>query len=120
MKNRNILFFIISLCSLSLHTVAQTDTEPYEMTIDGVKVIVHPSHNQLISVVTVIKGGVQNYPAEKQGIEGLAIRALTECGTVNDDKNSFKDKLDKVSGQVYWKFHYGFCHLQDELRVDRF
>jgi len=99
MKNRNILFFIISLCSLSLQSVAQS--EPYEMTIEGVKVIVHPSHNQLISVVTVIKGGVQNYPAEKQGIEGLAMRALTECGTVNDDKNSFKDKLDKVSGQVY-------------------
>jgi zinc protease len=27
--------------------------------------------------------------------------ALTECGTMKDDKNAFKDKLDKVSAQVY-------------------
>jgi predicted Zn-dependent peptidase len=99
MKNRIIIFFLLSLLAFSHTGLAQS--QPYEMTIEGVKVIVHPANNQLITIMTVIKGGVQNYPAEKQGIESLAMSALTECGTINDDKNSFKNKLDKVSGQVF-------------------
>ena len=74
--------------------------KPYEMNINGVKVIVQPSGNEIVEIVTVIKGGVQNYPANKAGIESLAINALTECGTLKDEKNSFKDKLDKVSAEV--------------------
>src|SRR5689334_17155216 len=75
-------------------------TEPYDMMVNGVKVIVQPSGNDIVVVQTVIKGGVQNYLAPKAGIENLAVQALTECGTVKDDKNSFKNKLDKVSAQV--------------------
>lgn len=74
--------------------------EAYEMTVNGVKVIVQPSGNEIVVIKTVIKGGVQNYPAAKAGIESLAITGLTECGTVKDDKNSFKNKLDKVSAQI--------------------
>jgi len=72
----------------------------YEMTVNGVKVIVQPSGNEIIEVLTVFKGGVQNYPADQAGVESLAITALTECGTKNDSKNSFKDKLDKVSAEI--------------------
>ncbi len=75
--------------------------EPYEMMVDGVKVIVQPVNNEIVQIQTVFKGGVQNYDTSKAGIEDLAITALTECGTANDDKNSFKNKLDKVSGQIY-------------------
>jgi predicted Zn-dependent peptidase len=74
--------------------------EAYEMNINGVKVIVQPSGNDIVVIQTIIKGGVQNYPATKAGIESLAMTALTECGTLKDDKNSFKDKLDKVSAQL--------------------
>jgi len=71
------------------------------MMVDGVKVIVQPSGNEIVVIQTVLKGGVQNYTADKAGIESLAMNALTECGTANDDKNSFKNKLDKVNAQVY-------------------
>ena len=74
--------------------------EAYELNINGVKVIVQPSGNEIVEVLTIIKGGVQNYTAAKAGIENLAITALTECGTLKDDKNSFKNKLDKVSAEV--------------------
>ena len=75
--------------------------DAYEMTVSGVKVIVQPSGNDILEIQTIIKGGVQNYSFDKQGIESLAMNGLTECGTKNDDKNSFKDKLDKLSAQVY-------------------
>ncbi len=76
-------------------------SDAYEMMVNGVKVIVQPSHNEIVEIQTVIKGGVQNYPASKEGIESLAMTALTECGTKNDSKDAFKNKLDKVSGSVY-------------------
>ena len=94
----------IFTCLLILACIGQAAAqkkEPYEMMIDGVKVIVQPVNNEIVQIQTVFKGGVQNYDTSKAGIEDLAITALTECGTANDDKNSFKNKLDKVSGQMY-------------------
>lgn len=83
--------------------------QPYDMLVDGVKVIVQPSGNEIVEIQTIIKGGVQNYTAGKAGIEVLAMRALTECGTAKDDKNSFKNKLDKVSAQVYGNSQMDFA-----------
>ena len=85
----------------TLFLSAKAQNKPaYDMTVNGVKVIVQPSGNEIVEIITVFKGGVQNYPADKAGIESLAITALTECGTKNDSKNSFKDKLDLVSAEI--------------------
>jgi predicted Zn-dependent peptidase len=90
---------LIAFTLFSMASFAQTK-DAYDMMINGVKVIVQPSGNDIVVIRTVIKGGVQNYPANKAGIESLAINALTECGTKNDNKNSYKDKLDLVTAQV--------------------
>jgi zinc protease len=91
---------ILILFAIPFSIYAQTD-KAYDMDINGVKVIVQPSGNEIVVIQTIIKGGVQNYAADKAGIESLAMNALTECGTTKDDKNSFKNKLDKISAQVY-------------------
>lgn len=80
---------------------ASAQKKPYETTINGVKVIVQPSGNDIVEIRTIIKGGVQNYPENKAGIESLAMMALTECGTRLRDKNSFKNQLDEVSARVF-------------------
>ncbi len=92
---------LITGCALfvGLSSFAQ-GKQAYEMTINGVKVIVQPTSNEILEIQTIIKGGVQNYPASQAGIESLAFNALTECGTEKDDKNSFKNKLDKASANV--------------------
>ena len=90
---------ILIAFSTPLLIYAQTN-KAYEMNINDVKVIVQPSGNEIVVVQTIIKGGVQNYSADKAGIESLAMTGLTECGTMKDDKNSFKNKLDKISAQV--------------------
>jgi zinc protease len=112
MNNRIYKPIFIALVALTIvcKTSAQ-EKEPYEMMVDGVKVIVQPVSNEIVQIQTVFKGGVQNYPALKAGIENLAISALTECGTENDDKNSFKNKLDKVSGQMYGNAGMDFSTL---------
>jgi zinc protease len=98
---KHIQFIAIWVMALTPGLLPAQTGEPYDMTINGVKVIVQPSGNDIVVIQTLIKGGVQNYPAAKAGIEDLAVKALTECGTEKDDKNSFKDKLDKVSAYVY-------------------
>ncbi len=93
--------FTASIFVTSTLIVAAQIKAPYEMNIEGVKVIVQPTGNEIVEIQTVLKGGVQNYAPGKDGIESLAINALVECGTIKDDKNSFKNKLDKVSARVY-------------------
>ncbi len=96
--------YIITLSVMAAITgikPAMAQNKPYDFMVDGVKVIVQPSGNDIVSIETIIKGGVANYPADKQGIESLAMTALTECGTAKHDKNSFKDALDKVSASIY-------------------
>jgi zinc protease len=96
-KNKLMLLFIAATFIIK---PAFAQNKAYEITVDGVKVIVQPSGNDIVEIQTVIKGGLQNYPADKMGIESLAMTALTECGTVSQDKNSFKNALDKVSAEL--------------------
>lgn len=98
---KKIFLYIKLTAALSLPLLLQAQMgKAYDMVVNGVKVIVQPSGNDIVVIQTIVKGGVQNYPVAKAGIESLAMSALTECGTTKDDKNSFKDKLDKVSAQV--------------------
>lgn len=96
-KNMFLLLITASIFSIN---AANAQNEPYETMVDGVKVIVQPSGNDIVEIQTVIKGGVQNYPAAKAGIESLTMSSLTECGTLKHDKNAFKDLLDKVSADM--------------------
>jgi zinc protease len=97
---KKIVVYILILIAALPTGVAAQNNKPYEMMVSGVKVIVQPSGNEIVVVQTGIKGGVQNYAADKAGIENMAVSALTECGTETDDKNSFKNKVDKVSAQI--------------------
>jgi predicted Zn-dependent peptidase len=106
---KNIFFFLFILAFLP--AMAQ-ENKPYEMMVNGVKVIVVPSGNEIVQIDLVIKGGVQNYTPEKAGIENLAMTALTECGTKKDDKNSFKNKLDEVDARIYGSANKDASHFQ--------
>ncbi|HVV56044.1 MAG TPA: pitrilysin family protein [Mucilaginibacter sp.] len=97
-KKISILLAAAALFSLN---AVYAQSKAYQTTVDGVKVIVQPSGNDIVEIQTIIEGGVQNYPPGKAGIESLAMTALTECGTLHHDKNAFKDALDKVNAELY-------------------
>lgn len=104
------IFFLIFLLPTVL--INAQDSKPYQLMVNGVKVIVVPSGNEIVQVDLVIKGGVQNYPLEKAGIEKLAMIALTECGTLKNDKNSFKNQLDEVDARIYGSSGRDASHFQ--------
>jgi zinc protease len=95
------IYLLLIAASASAAGTASAQQKAYEMMVDGVKVIVQPSGNDIVEIQTVIKGGVQNYPAGKAGIEAMAMNGLNECGTLKHDKNAFKNQLDKISAAVY-------------------
>jgi len=88
------------------------EAKPYEMTVNGVKVIVVPSGNDIVQIDMVIKGGVQNYTADQAGIEKLSLKALTECGTMKRSKNDFKNALDEVDAKMYTSSNQDAAHIQ--------
>jgi zinc protease len=95
------IYLLLIAAATGVVNTASAQQKAYEMMVDGVKVIVQPSGNDIVEIQTVIKGGVQNYPANKAGIEAMAMNALNECGTLKHDKNAFKNQLDKISAAVY-------------------
>lgn len=101
MKKRNLFALLVVAAIYTSNTATAQDNKPYETMVSGVKVIVQPSGNDIVEIQTIIRGGVENYPAEKMGIEGMAINALTECGTLKHTKNEFKNILDKVSAELW-------------------
>ncbi|HZH66927.1 MAG TPA: pitrilysin family protein [Flavisolibacter sp.] len=105
---KNIIFFFLLLSA----TANAQENKPYEMMVNGVKVIVVPSGNEIVQIDMVIKGGVQNYTADKAGIEKLAMTALTECGTMKRSKNDFKNALDEVDAKMYAYTGRDAAHVQ--------
>jgi zinc protease len=95
------IFTLLITSAIATITRAQEIAKPYDMTVDGVQVIVQPSGNDIVEIQTIIRGGVQNYPVTKMGIESMAMNALSECGTLKHDHDSFNNALDKVSAYVY-------------------
>lgn len=99
--------------ALLFATVANAqEKKPYEMNVNGVKVVVVPSGNEIVQVDMVIKGGLQNYTGNQAGIEKLAMTALTECGTMKRDKNAFKNELDAVEAYMNCFTGRDAAHIQ--------
>ena len=95
------MFMLLVAATLGNIKPAMAQNDAYDFMVDGVKVIVQPSGNSIVQIQVGLRGGVQNYPANKVGIEAMAMQGLTECGTMQHDKNSFKDALNKVSASIY-------------------
>ncbi|MBS1597923.1 MAG: insulinase family protein [Bacteroidetes bacterium] len=68
--------------------------------VDAIKVIYKPTLKNIANVSVYFRGGVTNYPAEKAGIEKLAVDGAVECGNAKYDKNSFKDKSDNFGIEI--------------------
>ncbi len=110
MKRFNISFSIILIVLFS-HSAFAQNAEKF--VVDGITVIMKPTVKDIINVSVYYKGGVTNYPAEKAGIENLALSGTTECGAGNYSTDAFKDKADKygifVSGNS--TLDYGMISL---------
>lgn len=74
---------------------AQSATTSFD--VDGIKVIFKPTLKNIINARLYFRAGVADYPANKAGLESLAIEAATQCGTKKYPGQNFRDAADKYS-----------------------
>lgn len=96
---KKITLSIILFCAVAIAATAQSATTSF--TVGGITVIYKPTQKQIINVSVYFRGGVNNYTADKAGIENLTISGVTECGTTKYAKDVFKDKADEYGISVY-------------------
>ncbi|MEJ6979164.1 pitrilysin family protein [Pedobacter sp. P351] len=90
--------FSIYFLFITLGALAQSKATSFD--VAGIKVILKPTQKEIINVSMYYRGGVTNYPADKAGIEHLALSAATECGTKKFNKDAFKDREDAYGVEV--------------------
>lgn len=105
--------FILFIATLFAGLTVSAQTATSAFSVSGIKVIFKPTIKNVINVRVYYRGGVTNYPADKAGIEGLALAASTQCGTKKYAANAFRDTADKygvalAGGSAY---DYGFIQV---------
>lgn len=78
----------------------KNSSQAEELNIDGFKVIVKPTVNQVVSARFFIRGGTANYSKAQEGIEHLAMITATQGGTVNYPKDRYFTKLEKMGSTI--------------------
>ncbi len=66
----------------------------YEV-INGIRVLLKPSTNNVVSGILFITGGVKNYDLAQQGIENLALMVAADGGTKNYPKDKWHDMMEQ-------------------------
>ena len=90
--------FSIYILFITLGASAQSKATSFD--VAGIKVIMKPTQKEIINVSMYFRGGVTNYPADKAGIEQLALASTTECGPKKYNKDVFKDREDAFGVEV--------------------
>jgi zinc protease len=101
MKNYLILFVLFVAHDT---VIAQSNTASSFM-VNDIKVIYKPTSKDIINVSLYFRGGVGNYPAEKAGIEKLAVIGAIDCGNNKYSENEFKDKSDQFGIEMSASSH---------------
>ncbi|MES2826996.1 MAG: pitrilysin family protein [Bacteroidota bacterium] len=87
--------YITGLVFIMLAGIAGAQTTATTFDVDGLKVIFRPTQKETVSIAMYYRGGVMNYPAEKAGVEQLALAAATTSGTKNYSVHDYKELSDE-------------------------
>ncbi len=88
-----------------------------EFDINGVRVIMRPATNDVVSAVLFVSGGVQNYTQDQQGIENIALSVLTDGGSKKFPKEEFHKLTERkgISIGASTTFDYSVLTLKSTL-----
>lgn len=107
---RNFISIFI-LIAFACNVYGQGDLKTSEFEVNGIKVIHKKSVKQVVSAKFFFEGGVNNYSAEQQGIEGLMLRLVAEGGTKNFPKDKYNSILEKYGTNIGSSLNYDYSTL---------
>lgn len=103
----NLILFTLFTCA----AFAQMPGAATSFTVNGLKVIFKPTVKEVISVRMYFRGGVYNYPADQAGVENLAFKAATGCGTKKYSADAFRDLSDKYGISIGGSSTYDYGNI---------
>ncbi len=90
---------------------SNTSAVQYEI-INGIRVILKPSTNNVVSAILFVTGGVKNYNLATQGIEGLALNVAADGGTKKYPKNVWHDLTEQKGIIINTNSSYDYSTLE--------
>ncbi|MGZ5245050.1 MAG: M16 family metallopeptidase [Bacteroidia bacterium] len=82
-----------------------------EFEVNGVKVILKPAENNVVSAQLFITGGVTNYDISKQGIENLTLTVLSDAGSKKYPKDEFHYMMERKGIHIQGSTSYDYSLL---------
>ena len=85
--------FVMLAMTLSWSGFSQTAPKTEEIDVEGIKVIARESVKGTVSTRVFIKGGVNNYTFENQGVEELMLTLISEGGPADMTKEEYQTQM---------------------------
>jgi zinc protease len=82
-----------------------------EFEVNGVRVLLKPATNSVISAQLFITGGVNNYALDKQGIENLMLAVMSDGGSVKYPKDDYHALAERKGISIYGTAAYDYSLL---------
>jgi predicted Zn-dependent peptidase len=103
--------FIVLAMAVSWTTNGQTAPETTELEASGIKIIARESVKGTVSTRTFLRGGVNNYSFENQGIEELMLSMIAEGGPASTSKTEYQQQLESIGARISASTGYDYGNI---------
>ncbi|MCZ4410547.1 pitrilysin family protein [Cryomorphaceae bacterium 1068] len=109
MKSKILVLFFSFFALQGL--LAQTNPTTNTTEIEGIQMIHRSSVKGTVSMRTFIKGGVNNYSMEYQGVEELLLSMIAEGGPAGMSKMEYQQRLEMLGAKISSSTGYDYGNI---------
>lgn len=107
------IYTLLFVFAFSTFLMAQEDSRGIsDFTVGTTKVIFQQSSKDVVNVKLFIKGGTANYTKEKEGVESLMLKLMTEGGSKSYPKDEFFKALNKMGSTITASTTYDYGYIE--------
>lgn len=103
--------FVMLAMALSWSGFSQSVPRTSEVDVDGIKVIARESVKGTVSARVFIRGGVNNYTYENQGIEELMLSLISEGGPADMTKEEYQSQMEANGASISSSTGYDYSNI---------
>ena len=103
--------FVMLAMTLSWSGFSQSAPHTEELDVDGFRIIARESVKGTVSVRFFIKGGVNNYSRENQGVEELMLSLIAEGGPADMTKEEYQSKMEAIGARISSSTGYDYGNI---------
>lgn len=105
------ILFIALAMVVSWGAAGQIAPNTTEIEVEGIKMIARESVKGTVSMRTFIRGGVNNYSMEFQGVEELMLSMIAEGGPESTSKVMYQQQLETIGAQISSSSGYDYGNI---------